>query len=619
VTKASQFTGTTRPAGNTPPVRPESTIGDDRPFAEIRKNLQDGLRMLSLHRWAFIVPFSMVTSGAFILSLYYPRTYTATTTFERRNDPIMVDLPVKSEATSFRYFRSTMARDLTSVAYMSDVVDNLRLTEEFEKNPDGTLTPVSMARRTALAQSLGSRLRITSHSPNEHVDIVELTYTGPDAKIGASLLDEVKRTYIRRTMAWIHEFLQSQRDYFLNEQAEALEALKLAEQDQTRLRLESPYANPRDPAAMSTKLTQLEIERKELDMRRRDYQTDLSALKQLLVGINAREGGSQALSPSGLPDADAAPFSQASLRLRSEIHDIQAKVGELRRTRGMTDEHPEIQALLEKQRVVSGELETQRHRDRENPGADGQGMDASSAAALSSAPMPWDTERARLLVQIEVQESKIRDIDISVRSNEMETAQLNKAKDEIYEKQAVFADISDRIDKVRKRHNEASAALARIGPAIRAIEQDRLLSFSEGQPARGSSIPVNPRASTIVLLAIVAGVIAGVIFVVLAEVLDHVYRSSGQVARSLGLPILDSIDVIITAQDRRRLLVQRSVLAPLLIIACLALTGITGSMAYFSIQRPWAYQRIKRLPEDAMKHIAGTEAIGLPDVAPGIS
>ena len=40
------------------PPRPESTIGDDRPFAEIRKNLQDGLRMLSLHRWAFIVPFT---------------------------------------------------------------------------------------------------------------------------------------------------------------------------------------------------------------------------------------------------------------------------------------------------------------------------------------------------------------------------------------------------------------------------------------------------------------------------------------------------------------------------------------------------------------------------------
>ena len=144
------------------------------------------------------------------------------------------------------------------------------------------------------------------------------------------------------------------------------------------------------------------------------------------------------------------------------------------------------------------------------------------------------------------------------------------------------------------------------------------MSFYLGQSASGSSIPINPRTSTIFVLAVLAGVVAGVVFAVLAEVVDHVYRSSGQVARSLGLPILDAVDVIVTSRDRRRLLVQRAVLTPLLVAFGLGLVGLTGSLAYFSIQQPWTYQRIKRIPEATLQRITlgdTTSRIDLPSHA----
>ena len=149
--------------------------------------------------------------------------------------------------------------------------------------------------------------------------------------------------------------------------------------------------------------------------------------------------------------------------------------------------------------------------------------------------------------------------------------------------------------------------MAEIEPAIKASEQDRLLHFPESKPARGSSIPLNPKASTIIILAVLAGVAVGVIFVILAEILDRVFRSSIQVARTLGLPILDVIDEIVTSQDRRRNLIRRTVLAPLAMACCLGVTVVTGSFAFLSIQYPWTYQRIQRLPERAMKYIAGVD------------
>ena len=114
-----------------------------------------------------------------------------------------------------------MQRDLTSVSVLSEVVVNLGLTKEFEKNADGSLTRASKRRRDSLARSLAGRIAVASSSPTPQMDIVRVTYTGPDPTIGKRLVEEVKRTYISHTMAWIHEFLKSQRDYFLDESKEA--------------------------------------------------------------------------------------------------------------------------------------------------------------------------------------------------------------------------------------------------------------------------------------------------------------------------------------------------------------------------------------------------------------
>ena len=226
---------------------------------------------------------------------------------------------------------------------------------------------------------------------------------------------------------------------------------------------------------------------------------------------------------------------------------------------------------------------------------------------------PWQSDRARLLVQIAAQRAKIKDIDISLESNTREVARLTEAKSGIYDLQEEYADVIGRAKKARERYAALNHTLGRIEPAIRANQQNKLLHWSVGEPALGTSLPVKPQARTVVLLALLAGIAAGVLFVVLAEVLDHVYRSSGQVARSLGLPILDAIDVIVTARDRRRLLVHKTVVMPLLLGLCLGLTGITGSLAYLSIQQPHTYQQ---LPQAALKALGGHSS---PSAASGVA
>ncbi len=590
--------------------RAESVGEDDRPFAEMRRALHDALRLLALHRWAFFVPFCLVTCGAFVGSLYYPRTYSAMTGFEVRNDPVMSDLPLSAGVASFKFFRNTMVRDLTSPECMGEVVESLGLLKDAERDAEGVLTKASVKRRDNLARELGANLIITSSSPSELIDIVKINYTGPDPNIGRGLVDAVKRTYIRRTRAWIRDFLIGQRDYFLRESQEAAAEVLSAQREDTKLRLANPYINPADPGSISARIAQLEMERRELQLRKRECEGEIGVQRQMFVSLEPVE---QISSDDSAPQ-DASRPSAAAMQIMGRIQDIQNKVVKLRETRGMTDEHPEIRDLLAERVELEESLQKKREESQQNSVMVGPVHEGRAPAwPPAGQTSVLQGERARMTMQIAALTDKLHDIEAGLNTNEQTLQELTKAKDDLYEKQQEFSETIARVTKAKQRFAQIGMTLSTIEPAIKAAEQDRLLQFSEGPAAHGSVMPISPKATTIVLLAVLAGCVAGVLFVVLSEVLDHVYRSSSQVGRSLGLPILEAIDEIVTGNDRRRLLVQHAVISPLMILMFVVCTGLSGSMAYLSITQPWTYQRIRNIPNAALNLFIDMPATSAPE------
>ena len=254
-------------------------------MAEVRKNLNEIWRMVSLHRWMFFVPFCIVSSGAFVASLYYPRTYQARTTFERKNDPVMMNLPMSTGAASFKLFRNTIVRDLTSVPYMSEVVEKIGLLDDADRDETGALTEAAQRRQRSLARSLAATLGIRTASPSELIDVITITYTGPDAKIGRKLVEQAKRTYVRRTMAWILDFLVKQRDYFQNEADLALADLQEAQHEEMQLKLDNPLIAPGDASQVSARIAQLEMERRALELRLREYEAERASHEELIAAL----------------------------------------------------------------------------------------------------------------------------------------------------------------------------------------------------------------------------------------------------------------------------------------------------------------------------------------------
>ena len=522
---------------------------EDRLFGDVRRSIHEVIRMLMLHRWMFFIPFCLVTSGAFIASLRYPRTYTASTSFERRNDPVMMNLPMSSGAASFKYFRNTMVQDLTSVEIVAEAVEHAGLISDLERDGSGELTTAARKKRDSMARGLAGTLSVSTVSPSELVDLIKITYTGPDPNVGRKLADGVKKAYIRRTMKWIQDFLVSQRDYFQKDADAVAAQLNEAKRAETQLRLDTPSANPGDPSSVAIKQAQLEMEERDLSLRRREYEAELAGLRQLLASLGSDVPASADLIGPPVGEGSVLRQSAEAMRLGTQIAQLDRQIQTLRETRGMTDQHPEVQDMLASRTRLAQQLDQLGTSDAPEVFVSAPTPVAAPQAATSP---EFIAERARLLVQIAAQEAKLKDVAISLKTNAEARSALDEMKNGLFDKQQAFAEAASEVARHRERLSQLEHTIGQIEPAINAIDQNRLLQFSEGGPARGSSIPISPKASTIVLLALAAGIAAGIVFVLLAELFDNVYRSSGQVARSLGLPLLEAIDEIVTGTDRRR-------------------------------------------------------------------
>jgi uncharacterized protein involved in exopolysaccharide biosynthesis len=576
----------------------------------MRKNLNNLLRILYLHRWAFFVPCCVAATIVFVLSLSYPRTYMASTSFERRDDPVILNLNLSEGTGSWSYFRSTMVEDITSPEVVAEAIKDMGLADNLERDPDGTLTRKGKRRLDAMARSFGSTLSVGWKMPSEYIDIITLTYKGPNPELGTRLVDAVKKAYIRRAMGWIQEFLEEQRTFFRSEADTAHQQWNKAKEALAELQLDNPLIDASNPSAISTELSDREAQQRNLRLRRGEYEAELVAQKQLLAATVAEMGGEQHIIVNQGGDVTIEiPFSPEALRLRDDILEVEQKITSLKTSRGMRDEHPEIQQLCDKRDWLIKHLEQQREKDRREALANRPADYESGVATKEDVKnlgqqQQMAAARLRSQVRIDALETKIKEIDLEMQDNEAAIAQLSRAKKSFHEFDRQYAAAKEQINNARSKYKTNEQTLLSLEPALRAIRQGKLLKFFAEQPAHGSATPVSPKTTTIFLLALMAGVGAGAMFVILAELFDHVLRSTTHVSRALGVPILETIDEIITSADRRRNLIRNFVIAPLAVVLIFGITAGSASLAYLAIERPWAYERIIDLPHKAAQLVA---------------
>jgi hypothetical protein len=136
-------------------------------------------------------------------------------------------------------------------------------------------------------------------------------------------------------------------------------------------------------------------------------------------------------------------------------------------------------------------------------------------------------------------------------------------------------------------------------------DRNRTVHFTTLKDVLAVEKPTSPRAVLVTAVCLAIGAAAGVLFVLLTELIDRSYRTVKQLRSSLGIPVIEGIDEIVTQAIRRRRRLRHYLVMPAAALVCAGAMLAAGAMAYLSIENPRTFERLKSAPGIAGHFVAG--------------
>jgi hypothetical protein len=583
---------------------------DDSSFAHLRDNIIEALRILALRRWTFFIPFCLVTCAVAVGSHWITRTYRSSTIIERRDHPVLMNLRQTAATGEFsRFFRPTLVQDVKSIETMTEVVEELELVEDIERDAGGALTPEAQKalRRKAASLIGGVDARVVQRA--DHYDEISISYEGSEPYLPRRLVDQLKNVYVRRMRATLIDMLTEGMAYFQGQADDRRAEVDLLEEDILRFEAQYLGVDPTNPGALKLKLTSLEAEQQELTRDIASLQSEVAARQHLLDVYAQRAAARQAelrrLANEGIAINDpAVPKSAASQALEQEIRNLQSEIHNLQLTRRMTDLHPDVVERRNRITRLRESLKEQYLADAATANRPA-GLSESGADAAVEQAVGLDMELIKLRMELQDREGRLASAESRLRTVGSDIDRHRELQQNVFHFRHDYQIKSEALAQARKDLALNRYRVNEIASILNADESQRGVSFNVRTPPSGGMTPVRPKGAMILVCALLAGIALGAVAVLIQEVFDQTYHTARQITRSLGIAILETVDEIVTSADRARLFRRRVIYAPAAVTVLLATVGLCCAAAYLSVEDPRAYQRAMNGPRYFMNRIQG--------------
>jgi uncharacterized protein involved in exopolysaccharide biosynthesis len=564
---------------------------DEFSVTDVRHTLEEAWRIVRQRRWMFVFPFCIAMTAAMLCSFMVPRLYTARTIIKREHDPVFANMMGSSWTRPYVQIRERMDTDLRDPQAIAEVFEELDLPEGLERFEDGKLVPASAAARRALVDRTVEGLTIESLTTSPDRDVMAINLTTSDPKHAQNILRVIRDKYMATARARTVEVLHSAEEFFKGESERCRLELAVLHRRLVEYELKYPGINPDLSDPSRTEQTALVVERVDLERRLNDLRLKGQQLERRLA---AATGSEVDLGPSAEQVVAVEP-NPRYMELKQDINRLLREIAEKKTLRGMTDQHPDIRQLWITLAMRQDELTT---TPREQ-------WAVSEFADIG----PIESGEPSLASQIEVQ---LADLEAKTAVHESRLAAIG---DQIagIDRRRAFA-VEPRQDylelkrKAQRLRAELESWQQNLGPIQRIFlveDRDRTIHFATVQDVAAVTRPSSPNANLVVVVCVIIGVAIGALFVLLSEFLDRSYRTVKHLKTSLGLPVVESIDEIVTQAVLRRRLVRGLVLRPAAALICVSAMVVAGTMAYLSIERPAKYELLKAAPLRAYQSFIG--------------
>jgi protein tyrosine kinase modulator len=531
--------------------------------------LQEVLGILRRRTWQVLLPAALIVALGIAIAQLLPRMYSVRTQI------------IVRESTGPISGGQVFQRDITSAAteiLAPDLVKDVLASLEW---PDYvSATPLEKQLYLMRVMANLKKPNISAAKNFQGSSQILIIYSGPDPQRAANFLNTLRDRYIENVKARVRgdalAFCNKLQELASEKDKKYREVEKRKSELQKKHRISATQGsvgkgNTRQEDPTFVQLSQAKVDLSQVESNLKNERLLLEMAQKLCADEDP-------MVPQTVPPAVAASTDQEIVTLTTQIRDKRAQQAPYRPPSIHYRKLESEIALLEKQ---LGEL---------------KGLSGS----LPAQEQRWvpNVRRGQLLDQIKSHEAAIAQAEVKQRTLNSEIAELEDRHDQLQNVYRQIAELNVESDQAQKAFQEADDLYQRQKDVCEMLKDAEADPYDVVEVATAPPEPTSPNVPMIIGFSIVLGLGAGLGSAFAAEFMRNSYRSVGDIARSMAVPVLGAINSIVTPVEARRTMLRRSMVGASTLVMICSILWITW--AYKTKPRllgPGLYQLIEDLRE----------------------
>lgn len=537
-------------------------------------NLNEWFGILLRHKKKFFFPAVIVMIGFIWASQWMPREFRADAKFERRSESTV---SARDGVLGEQYgnVRGMLSHDFRGRASVEQLIRDLKLNEGIPTDRDGQYTKDGRIQYEQLISDVTDSIVVRHQSPTTQIDVVSISYSDRKRELVDKVVNRLMDNYITKVAEDITRRLTGQKDFFEKEAKRYKVRFGEAESALLRQKLAAGDLDPEDPVGANKKLEDLRAKR---DDARASFEREKGEIEKLLKWEKDQ--------PEFLKKKKAIENPEL-LSLKDQLKKmkeaLEINLYEYRRT----EAHPAVidlrRRIRDKQRELDNFEGTDKIQYEEEP----------------------NVEKIAAQAKIQEKAGALEALDKQIKKLDADVERYEVLSRNFFQEREKYLKLSRERDDANDQLKFWDENLRRTQTALQLEAGAHGMRLTILQRATEAGKPSSPSLMKILGMAVLAGLGAGGLMIVLAELMDHSYRTVEQAVDEIKLPVLGAVNEIVSPTMAMRRKILSWGVFPLVTMVLVLMLGIVFYITYLSLQSPHRFEDLKKDPVSFIKQAVG--------------
>jgi uncharacterized protein involved in exopolysaccharide biosynthesis len=490
-----------------------------------------------------------------------PRVYKAETKFQRLNDPALQQMKDRTANRNLDPIRRALTEDLKGRASVEQIVDDLGLTRNMAHTPDGQLTREGQMRKLDMVKQIQSRIKVWFTIKSSQVDQIIVSFTHEDRELAPKLVNQLVENYIRRTRQQLDDMLLNSKSFFDHEVERYRQSMSELEAKKLRFEMDHPGLLPEDPVNNQNKLVTL---RSQLEATRQQLKVSQERHAALKVWIDAQPlfTEQQRMGQNPMLTDLLDRLNELETELEKHLHQW-----------GRTDVHPLVIKTRNRLADIENKIST-----------------TDVEAVIGRDRMP---NQARLTAeqQLQMLTGTMVAYGRQLQESAVQIEQLEVINRNFFVVRSDYVKLQREYDEAVSQLEFWENNLRQTTIALRAEVGQRGVRLSILQRAPDQAKPSEPTLIRILMAALILGFGTAGGIICVAEMVDHSFRSVEHAVDDLKLPVLGTVNEIVTDRELAQRRMWNFGIYPTVSVLMVIVLLVSMTIMYVSLEQPHRFEQ----------------------------